>query len=562
MNEISDTPSSVAPPSKLRHLLSVTRSSMFLLASLFTVLALSWAVENWRGARAWSAAKRDLVARGEPLSIDQLLHKVPMDESNFAATPLLRGLLDYYPPGDPLRQQNAWRDPHILGRLRAISLPPTRTLRAPRPSELAAQDHDENGSDSRMDLMRYALGIRMRPQTCPPDLDPALAERYGFLAPGRKWKKPTNEVQIAASILDPAGEVLAYLQRFEPELQEIADAVRRPLSQFPVHWEEDYQALLPHLAPLKQFDVMFSVRAAARLRKQDIAGAFADATTCLRLANAMGSEPLPISQLVGIGLHGIAVKALWEGMAGRQWNADQFAAFQTELARFNFQKQMINAFRGDRIAQNSFLDKFNQRRMSVDAVASGDTQPGPLALVLPWVPGWIRQNQVRVNRYDDLALRQLTDARWPASLVGAPDQEALLRGAGIAQNTPYSLLGYMLVPDLPKAQTKAARGQTLNQLAMVGCALERFRLEHGGYPKGLSELTPRELPGTIQDPMAGAPLQYEPTSDQSAVNPAGFKLWSVGLDGRDDGGLPRNQENNARSDWVWPELVLERSPAL
>lgn len=562
MNEISDTPSSVAPPSKLRHLLSVTRSSMFLLASLFTVLALSWAVENWRGARAWSAAKRDLVARGEPLSIDQLLPKVPMDESNFAATPLLRGLLEYYPPGDPLRQQNAWRDPHILGRLRAISLPPTHTLRAPRPSELAAQDHDGNGSDSRMDLMRYALGIRMRPQTCPPDLDPALAERYGFLAPGRKWKKPTNEVQIAASILDPAGEVLAYLQRFEPELQEIADAVRRPLSQFPVHWEEDYQALLPHLAPLKQFDVMFSVRAAARLRKQDIAGAFADATTCLRLANAMGSEPLPISQLVGIGLHGIAVKALWEGMAGRQWNADQFAAFQTELARFNFQKQMINAFRGDRIAQNSFLDKFNQRRMSVDAVASGDTQPGPLALVLPWVPGWIRQNQVRVNRYDDLALRQLTDARWPASLVGAPDQEALLRGAGIAQNTPYSLLGYMLVPDLPKAQTKAARGQTLNQLAMVACALERFRLEHGGYPKGLSELTPRELPGTIQDPMAGAPLQYEPTSDQSAVNPAGFKLWSVGLDGRDDGGLPRNQENNARSDWVWPELVLERSPAL
>src|SRR5690348_15676611 len=67
----------------------------FLLASIITIIALAWAVENWRGARAWAAAKRDLVARGEPLTFDQIVPPMPPDAQNFASTPLLRGLFDY-----------------------------------------------------------------------------------------------------------------------------------------------------------------------------------------------------------------------------------------------------------------------------------------------------------------------------------------------------------------------------------------------------------------------------------------------------------------------------------
>jgi hypothetical protein len=564
MNETSNTPTGIERPPMRRRLVRALRFWSFLCASLLTLLALCWTVENWRGVRAWSAVKRDLAARGEPLSMEQLLPAMPAEQENFASTPLLRGLLEYYPPGEPRREQGFWLNPHVLARVSAINLPPTRVPRAGRSSGPSDADDARSGSDGRIDLRPYALGVRLRPRTCPGNLDPSLAERYGYLPPGVKWKKPTNELEIAASITDPAQEILDYLQRFEPELQEIAEAARRPHSQFAVHWEEDYHLLLPHLAPLKQLNILFWVRAAARLRKQDTAGAFADAVTCFRMAHALRTEPLLISQLVEIGQHAFAVKALWEGLASQQWNAEKLAAFQTELARFNFQQQLTSALRGERIAQNSFLDRFNERRLSVDAISSGDTEPGPMALLLPWVPGWIRQNQVRVNRYDDLELRQLMDARWPVNLVSALDQDAALRSAGLNQNNPYTLLAHMLTPDLAKAQAKAARAQSLNQLALVACALERVRLEHGAYPKELSELTARELPGSIRDPMSGAPLRYERSADQSPGSAAGFKLWSVGLNGRDDGGImpEKNNEahNDARGDWVWPNLIMEKPP--
>jgi hypothetical protein len=409
-------------------------------------------------------------------------------------------------------------------------------------------NQEQHAREGRLDLRAYALGVRLRPRACPPNLDPALAERYGYLRPGVKWTKPTNEVEIAASLSDPAQEIIEYLQRFEPELQEIADALRRPDSHFPVHWSEGYTALLPHLAPLKQFEEIFSLRSAARLRKHDLPGAFADALTCLRLAHTLKSEPLLISQLVGFAQHAIAVRTVWEGLAGHHWDVEQLAAFQSEFARFNFQTQAAAAIRGERIIQNQLLDRSSHmERSALEAVSSGDAQDSQVLLLLRWVPGWVRQNQARLNRYDDIELRQLTDARWPANVAGALDGEAALHAAGLAGHSPYTILAHMLAPDLPRVQVKAARAQVVNQLAMVACALEQFRLEHGAYPKALSGLAACSLSSSCRDPMSGAPLRYEHEADQV------FKLWSVGLNGCDDGGVMPVQKNEADGDWVWPQ---------
>ncbi len=81
-----------------------------LLASIVTVIALAWAIENWRGARAWAAVKRELVARGEPLTFSQLVPPMPPDDQNFASTPLLRGLFDYG-RSNSSEGQSVWRSP-------------------------------------------------------------------------------------------------------------------------------------------------------------------------------------------------------------------------------------------------------------------------------------------------------------------------------------------------------------------------------------------------------------------------------------------------------------------
>ncbi len=532
----------------------------FLLASLVTLLALAWAVENWRGARAWSAVKRDLVARGEPLAIEQLVPPQPPDEQNFAATPLLRGLLDYdrglrsdYDRAQRGGPQSFWRDPQAQVRMNAICLPPTRVPPGEQSSKLRHPQTDRSGGQDQVDLMSYALGMRLRQRKCPPNLDPALGERYGYLLPGEHWKKRTYEVQIAASITDPAQEILEYLHRFDPELQEIADAVRRPKSQFPVHWDEGYLALLPHLAPLKQLSTIFWVRAAARLHQHDTAGALVDTLTCVRLAQSVQTEPCLISQLVMIGQHAIGLRAVCQGLLTHQWSADQVAALQAELGRFNFQQQMLYAVRAERLMQNRFLDQLRLgSRSQIDSIGTSEPPSGALLLV-PWVPGWVHQNQARLNRYDNLALQQLTDSRWPANIVGGLDHEAAVRSAGLGEDSVYTVLAHVMGPDFEKTQAKAARAETLNRLAMVACALERFRSEHGEYPKALSDLTPNDLSGSsIQDPMSGAPLRYERTVEATAGSALGFRLWSVGMNGRDDGGVALEKDNDAQGDWVWP----------
>jgi hypothetical protein len=67
-------------------------------------------------------------------------------------------------------------------------------------------------------------------------------------------------------------------------------------------------------------------------------------------------------------------------------------------------------------------------------------------------------------------------------------------------------------------------------------ALERFRNAHGDYPQSLPELIPGQLSEVPIDPWSGKPLRYlriDPAEDRLHRS---FLLYSVGIDGIDDGG--------------------------
>jgi hypothetical protein len=71
--------------------------------------------------------------------------------------------------------------------------------------------------------------------------------------------------------------------------------------------------------------------------------------------------------------------------------------------------------------------------------------------------------------------------------------------------------------------------------ARVGClraavAVERFRLAKGALPAKLDELVPDYLEAVPLDPFDGKPLRY------SAIDEKSYKVWSIGFDGKDDGG--------------------------
>lgn len=82
-------------------------------------------------------------------------------------------------------------------------------------------------------------------------------------------------------------------------------------------------------------------------------------------------------------------------------------------------------------------------------------------------------------------------------------------------------------------------------------ALEHGRQTTGRLPERLGDLVPDFLPAVPRDPMSGEDLRYRPAS-------RGFLLYSVGTDGRNDGGSVRTEDGETYRtlfdgrDWVFP----------
>lgn len=70
--------------------------------------------------------------------------------------------------------------------------------------------------------------------------------------------------------------------------------------------------------------------------------------------------------------------------------------------------------------------------------------------------------------------------------------------------------------------------KTFDQLIEVGSALERYRADTGKYPVTLDALVPTYLTEIPEDPYSGDRPRYTTTPSHL--------LWSVGPDGKDDGG--------------------------
>ncbi|HUJ72585.1 MAG TPA: hypothetical protein VLZ30_10090 [Verrucomicrobiae bacterium] len=79
---------------------------------------------------------------------------------------------------------------------------------------------------------------------------------------------------------------------------------------------------------------------------------------------------------------------------------------------------------------------------------------------------------------------------------------------------------------------EAAQYETLREMTIAAIALKRFQLRTGTFPASLSALVPDVLPELPHDWMDGKPLRYRLNANGT------FTLYSVGDNGRDDGGNP------------------------
>jgi hypothetical protein len=123
------------------------------------------------------------------------------------------------------------------------------------------------------------------------------------------------------------------------------------------------------------------------------------------------------------------------------------------------------------------------------------------------------------------ALRKDVEGLGPlATLVLGKDNAGKTVGKAVSD----VLIGMML-PSTRKVQNAADRAEQVQRDLYVAFALAAYRLDTGRYPAKLEELAPKYLAEVPGDLFSGQALVYRPAEN-------GYLFYSVGVNGKDDGG--------------------------
>ena len=108
----------------------------------------------------------------------------------------------------------------------------------------------------------------------------------------------------------------------------------------------------------------------------------------------------------------------------------------------------------------------------------------------------------------------------------------------------------LLLPAVTAAADAEDRDAMQFEVTNLAFSLAAYRADHGGYPAKLADLTPKYVPSIPKDLFSGRDLHYQQQAN-------GYVLYSVGVNGKDDGGKGYNDRKEGEG---WDDLVV-RVPA-
>ena len=540
------------------------RRRFLVLGCLVTLIALFYAVENWRGRRAWQDFKRAREAEGERFELASFVPPQVPDDQNFFAAPLWTYLRFVQTNGVTTWSDTNWMS-HVLFDAfgpKGENAPSTGGWPKGQRVDLAAWQAFYRGSnnvfaaeDAAQQAFRRRYGLDTASAPLPRPMPPS--------------GPPTNYFPIAEQTQTPAADVLLALSKFDGNRQLLIAAAARPQARFWINYDAGFAAILPHLAKLKGASQYLALHADAALKAGDRATALEDMNLLFRLMESVRSEPIVISHLVRIAVLQIALQPVWEGLADRQWTEADLNVIASKLSELDFLADYHLSMRSERAADIWLMDYFHKRGISglnemndIMGQLGMSQEHAELKQLLkkatfPLIPGgWFDQNKLTFCLIHEKYMLPLVDKGRrvvPPAIVG--QSESFIEQQGWRPYDMFSklmlhdLLSRLLPGGLSRVAEKCALGQACADLARVACALERYRLANEQFPETLDALAPKFIETLPHDLINGQPLKYRRTDDGQ------FVLYSVGWNETDDGGTVGLTKSGSpdwhQGDWVW-----------
>jgi hypothetical protein len=301
---------------------------------------------------------------------------------------------------------------------------------------------------------------------------------------------------------------------------------------------------------------MLTARAMLRAGQGAHDAAWQDLLACHRLSRLIGSGGTLIEGLIGITLENQTSKADLAYLEHAERNAKRIGKYLGDLRKLPALPVMADKL--DLCERFMFFDvvmmmdrhgpKVLERLSSAKSDWTDDANPMDARgmeliewdLVLRNANRWydrlaaamrLKERDRREEQLEQMEKEQIKLRRNAVSLtVVLKLLLASKEGARIeASKRIGDILISLLAPAVRKIQQAVDRTQQVENNLTLAFALALYRAEHGRYPEKLDALAPKYLPRIPQDVFSGKFLIYRPSE-------TGYLLYSVGVNGRDDGG--------------------------
>jgi len=322
----------------------------------------------------------------------------------------------------------------------------------------------------------------------------------------------------------------------------IVEAFKREQDVYPFAFENGPAMLLPHLGYIKKLAQVTRQRILWEAYAREADAAFQTMQDMFVIHRAGMSDVL-ICRLVEMACW----KAGLEGLVAIQnkhlWSDDQWRWMASALAEIRLEKGIPGAMDMERSAFVPWLKEQADENVLqvisvVDALGGPGQRPfspaqrlwmGPLGFWVqyPMQAFYIKQIRLLHHSYDYLGkeaeniVDQFQHRPWSELEAQLPDYD----------DREFGLLSAILTPAL-RVYDRFYSAQLMVEIAKASVPLERFYLKHGRYPEQLEDLVPEFCDVMPQDPMSSQPFHYR------RLGSDGFELYSVGWNGKDEGGFP------------------------
>jgi hypothetical protein len=363
----------------------------------------------------------------------------------------------------------------------------------------------------------------------------------------------------------------------EKAISMVVEASNRPRRYDPLIAGEDGMVigvLFPAVPQQREAARALKLRAMLRLNEGKVDKAWEDLLACHRLARLAGQGPTLMDGMVAIAIDGVACAGDQRLLQHARLTAGEIAKLRGDLEKLPPLSKMVE--RVEIAERYMFLDcvsaaardGLTSMRKLIDGDAgSSTTKPRFSSAALATID-WdqiLRMGNTWYDRMADTFRKPTRLERQELRLKIDADLHNLTSAMNHVKSFVATMWGntreavserighiflLLLLPSVSAGADAEDRGTMQFDLVKLAFALATYRADHGSFPAKLADLAPKYVAEVPKDIFNGEEPRYKREAE-------GYLLYSVGVNGKDDGGKGYDDRKPGET---WDDLVV-RVPA-